>query len=95
LALHHLGQPVVAAEVAADIRSDLVLAGLGEPGARRAALTRIAVILPRGSSGDVQRERPVGNAAMTVINVGLSWFAVDWRIPASGDPPPLAAAPGR
>lgn len=46
LALHHLGRPVEAASVAADVGSDLVIAELGEPGARRAALARIAGTLP-------------------------------------------------
>src|SRR5262249_34807976 len=46
LALHHLGRPAEAAVVAEDIGSDLVLAELGDPGARRAALARIAAALP-------------------------------------------------
>ncbi len=46
LALHHLGRPAEAAALAADIGADLVLAELGAPALRRAALDRIAGVLP-------------------------------------------------
>jgi tetratricopeptide (TPR) repeat protein len=46
LALHHLGRPAEAAAVAADTGSDLLLAQLGTPEARTAALERIAAALP-------------------------------------------------
>jgi DNA-binding SARP family transcriptional activator/tetratricopeptide (TPR) repeat protein len=46
LALHHLGRPDDAALVAADTRSDLLLAQLGPTAERSAALDRIAAALP-------------------------------------------------
>jgi DNA-binding SARP family transcriptional activator/tetratricopeptide (TPR) repeat protein len=46
LALRHLGRPVEAATMAAATGSDLVIAELGAPDARRAALERITAALP-------------------------------------------------
>lgn len=46
LALHHLGRPEEAAQVAAAVGSDLITAELGTPAARRAAVDRIAATLP-------------------------------------------------
>ncbi len=46
LALHHLGRPQEAAEVASVVGSDLITAELGTPAARRAAVDRIAATLP-------------------------------------------------
>src|SRR4029453_12430018 len=46
LALHHLGRPEEAAQIAAAVGSDLITAELGTPAARRAAVDRIAATLP-------------------------------------------------
>lgn len=46
LALHHLGRPAEAAEIATGTGSDLLAAQLGAPAERAAALTRIAAALP-------------------------------------------------
>ena len=46
LALHHLGRPEEAAKVAAEVGSDLIIAEVGTPAARRAAVDRMAASLP-------------------------------------------------
>ncbi|MFC5996337.1 ATP-binding protein [Pseudonocardia hispaniensis] len=48
LALDHLGRPAEAAALASSTGSDLLVAQLGTPAARRAALDRIADALPAG-----------------------------------------------